>query len=157
MDVTYFNKNYLNPVLDKLSKESKQVFLLGDFNIDLLNYNDHQPTNEFLDYLASNSFLPYILQPPRLTSHSKTLIDIIFSNAISHEVTSGNITVTISNHLPQFLFFSNVFSNSSCQKSNIYGRDWPKFVQQNFVLDYFDKDWYDALQLDQQDVNLSIN
>ena len=138
MDVTYFNKNYLNPVLDKLSKESKQVFLLGDFNIDLLNYNDHQPTNEFLDSLASNSFLPYILQPTRLTSHSKTLIDNIFSNAISHEATSGNLIATISDPLPQFLFVPNVFSNPSCQKSNIYERDWSKFVQQNF--DYFNKD-----------------
>ena len=46
-----FNKN-LNPLLDKLSKENKQVFLLGDFNINLLNYNDHQPTDEFLDSLA---------------------------------------------------------------------------------------------------------
>ena len=31
------------------------------------------------------------------------------------------------------------------------------FVQQNFVLDYFDKDWFDVLQLGQQDVSLSIN
>ena len=92
----------------------------------------------FLDSLASNSFLPYILQPTRLTSHSKTLIDNIFSNVISHEVTSGNITATISDHLPQFLFVPNVFSNPSCQKSNIYERDWSKFVQQNF--DYFNKD-----------------
>ena len=102
MDNTDFNKNYLNPILDKMSKKNKQVFLLGDFNIDLLNYNDHQPTNEFLDSLASNSFLPYILQPTRLTSHSKILIDNIFSNVISHEVKSGNITATISDHLPQF-------------------------------------------------------
>ena len=60
MGVSDFNKNYLNTLLDKLSKENKQVFLLGDFNINLLNYNDHQPTNEFLDSLASNSFIPYI-------------------------------------------------------------------------------------------------
>ena len=143
--------------MTKLSKENKQVFFLGDFSIDLLNYNDHQPTNEFLDSLASNSFLPYILQPTRLTSHSKTLIDNIFSNVISYEVISGNITATISDHLPQFLFVPNVFSNPSCQKSNIYERDWSKFVQQNFVLDYFDKDWSDVCQLDQQDMNLSIN
>ena len=81
----------------------------------------------------------------------------IFSNVISHEATSANLTATISDHLPQFLFVPNVFSNPSCQKSNIYERDWSKFVQQNFVLDYFDKDWSDVLQLDQQDVNLSIN
>ena len=41
MDVGDFNKNYFNPLLGKLSKENKQLFLLGDFNINLLNYNDH--------------------------------------------------------------------------------------------------------------------
>ena len=115
MDITDFNKNYLNSLLDKISKENKQVFFLGDFSIDLLNYNDHQPTNECLDALASNSFLPYILKPIRLTSHPKTLIGNVFSNVISYELTSGNITPIISDHLPQFLFVPIVFSNPSCQ------------------------------------------
>ena len=65
------DRNYLNNLLEKVSKEQKSAFLLGDFNINLLNYNVHSPTNEFLDSLASNSFLPYILQPTRTTSHSK--------------------------------------------------------------------------------------
>ena len=34
MDVTDFNKNYLNPLLEKISRENKHVFLLVDFNID---------------------------------------------------------------------------------------------------------------------------
>ena len=68
---------------------------------------------------------------------------------------SGKITATISNSLPQFLS-ANVLSKNSCQKSNIYERDWSKFIQTDLVLDYFDKDWSDALQLDQQDVNLTI-
>ena len=140
MDVSDFNKNYLNTLLDKLSKKNKQVFLLGDFNINLLNYNDHQPTNEFLDSLDSNSFIPYILQPTRITSPSKTLIGNIFSNIISHEVISGNITATISDHLHQFLFAPNVLSKNACQKSNIYEKDWSKSIQTDFVLYYFDKD-----------------
>ena len=37
MDVADFNKNYLNALLDKLSKENKKVFLLSPFNINLLN------------------------------------------------------------------------------------------------------------------------
>ena len=74
MDLTDFNSNYVNSLLEKISKEQKSVFLLGDFNINLMNYNVHNPTNEFLDSLASKSFLPYILQPTRITSHSKTLI-----------------------------------------------------------------------------------
>ena len=81
----------------------------------------------------------------RHISHSKTFIYNVFSSIISHEVISGNITATMSDHLPQFLFAPNVLSNPSCQKSNIYERDWSKFIQQNFVLDYFDNDWYDAI------------
>ena len=69
---------------------------------------------------------------------------------------SGNITATISDHLPQFLFTPNVLSKASCQKSNIYDRDWSNSIQTDFVLDCFDKDWSNVLQLDQQDVNLSI-
>ena len=126
MDVLDFNY-LINQLLDKISKEQKQFFLLGDFNINLLNYNEHQPTNEFLDSLASNSIIPYILQPTRLTSQCKTFIDNIFSNVLSCETISGNITATISDHLPQFLFAPNVLSNPLCNKSNILERDWSKF------------------------------
>ena len=156
MDVLDFKNNYISQIFEIVSKERKQVFLLGDFNINLLNYNDHQPTNDFLDSLASNSFIPYILHPTRITSHSKTLIDNIFSNFISPEIISGNITANISDHLPQFSFVPNILSNPSTQKSNYYESDWSKFKQENFILDYFDKDWADLLQVNQQNVNLSM-
>ena len=103
MDLNDFNNTFLNKLLDKISKENKTVFLLGDFNIDLLKYEVHLATNEFLDSLSSNMLLPYILHPTRVTSHSKTLIDNIFSNYISKEAICGYITCTISDHLPQFL------------------------------------------------------
>ena len=99
MDILDFKNNYPSQMFEIVSKERKQVFLLGDFNRNLLNYNDHQPTNDFLDSLASNSFIPYILHLTRITSHSKTLTDNIFSNFISPELISGNITATISDHL----------------------------------------------------------
>ena len=57
MDVLDFS-SLIHQLLDQISKEQKQI--LGDFNINLLNYNEHQPTNEFLDSLASNSIIPYI-------------------------------------------------------------------------------------------------
>ena len=55
MDLTDFNCSYLNKLLEIISKEQKSVFLLADFNVNLLNYNEHNQTNEFLDSLASNS------------------------------------------------------------------------------------------------------
>ena len=114
-------------ILAKVLKLYPKVFLLGDLYINLLNYNNHQLTNDFLDSLASNSFILYILHHTRTTSHSKTLIDNIFSNLISHEIISGNITATISNHLPQFLFVPNIMSKPSTQISNFYEKDWSKF------------------------------
>ena len=56
MNMNEFN-NILNNLLKKIKQEQKPVFLLGDFNIDLMHYNEHKPTNEFLDSLASNSYL----------------------------------------------------------------------------------------------------
>ena len=114
-------------ILAKVLKLYPKVFLLGDLYINLLNYNNHQLTNDFLDSLASNSFILYILHHTRTTSHSKTLIDNIFSNLTSHEIISGNITATISNHLPQFLFVPNIMSKPSTQRSNFYEKDWSKF------------------------------
>ena len=48
MDVLEFI-HHLNQMLEKVSKEEKQIFLLGDFNINVLNYNVHQLTDGFLD------------------------------------------------------------------------------------------------------------
>ena len=155
MDLTDFNSNYLNNLLEKVSKEQKSAFLLGDFNINLLNYNVHSPTNEFLDSLASNSFLPYILQPTRITSHSKTLIDNIFINLIFPDSISGYLTATISEHLPQFLIVPNIFSNPLSNKSNIYERDWSNFDQENFILDYFSIDWNKTLKIEEQNIDYS--
>ena len=121
MDLTDFDCNYLNKLSDNISKEQKSVFLLGDFNVNLLNYNENNQTNEFLDSLASNSLIPLILQPTRTTNHSN-----IFSNAIEPDIISGNLTATISDHLPQFSIISNMFGNISDNKSNIYERDWSK-------------------------------
>ena len=60
---------------------------------------------------------------------------------------SGNITATISDHLPQVLFAPNDLSKVSYQKSNVYERAWSKFIQTVFAFDYFDKDWSNVFQL----------
>ena len=98
MDVTDFNNNSLNKLLKNVNQEQKTVSF-GDFNIDLMHYDEHKPINKLLDSLASNSYLPYIIQPSRYTSHYKTLIDKIFSNVISKDIVCGNIIATISNYL----------------------------------------------------------
>ena len=60
-------------------------------------------------------------------------------------IISGNLTASISDHLPQFLVAPNIFFNTSYPKSNNYEKDWSRFDQENFVLDYFSVEWDNVL------------
>ena len=84
MNLNEFSDNYLNILLQKISKEKKNLFLLGNFNVDLSKYDKHGETNGFLDSISSYMFLPYIsfaiLHPTRVTDHSQTINDNIFTN-----------------------------------------------------------------------------
>ena len=110
-----------------------------------MNYNEHNQTNEFLDFYASSSFIPLILRFTRTNSHSSTLIDNIFLNVIDPDIISGNLTATISDHLPHFSIIPNMFGNFPGNKSAIYERDRSKFDRESFILDYFSVDWEDLL------------
>ena len=49
---------------------------MGDFNVDLLKYEDDANTADFLDKIYSTSLIPQITSPTRITPRLKTLIDI---------------------------------------------------------------------------------
>ena len=70
---------YLENCLTKLTKENKEIYLCGDFNIDLLKI-DYQTYQQFYNMLCSFGFLPNIIQPTCVKDHHFTLIDNIFSN-----------------------------------------------------------------------------
>ena len=104
MNVNEFNDNYLNILLQKISKEKKNVFLPGAFNVDLLKYDKHAETNEFIVLLSSHMYLP-ILHLTRVIGPSQIIIDNIFSNYVSKETVCVNLTSTISDHLPQIFLY----------------------------------------------------
>ena len=77
---------------------------MGDYNIDLLKHSAHNPTSEFLDLMFSNSFIPLIYKPTRVTLKTATIIDNIFTNAYENEnkYMTGILTIDISGHYPIF-------------------------------------------------------
>ena len=89
---------------------------MGDFNIDLLKYETSTDSTTCLDSTYTNSFLPYISTPTRVTVHSKTLINNIFSNNIEDGLISGNITTTITDHYAQFLLKKDIKLQHNNQK-----------------------------------------
>ena len=50
LPINDFANDFISPLLPKLQKESsKRLFLLGDFNIDLLKYKISDSVNNFID------------------------------------------------------------------------------------------------------------
>ena len=90
---------------------------MGDFNINILNADSHTPTNEFIDLMYSNGLYPLISKPTRITSHTDTLIDNIFTNDLDHSKFSGLLWSDISDHLP--IFQITIFSLSPSVKPPI--------------------------------------
>ncbi|XP_072180116.1 uncharacterized protein [Diadema setosum] len=95
-------RDFLDAFSDLLLTPSlyqKNIFIMGDFNLNLLHYSENVHCQEFLDLMLSKYLIPLIRKPTRVTDTSSTLIDNIFCNNIS-SVLSGVIVSDISDHFP---------------------------------------------------------
>ena len=78
-------------MFEKVSFENKKVYVMGDFNINLL----YQETADFLNNMHSSSHVTYIALLNRITPRPKTLIDNILLNEINEAALSGNLVTDI--------------------------------------------------------------
>ena len=124
--------NYLINTLPKVV--NKRVFIMGDFNVNLLNYDSHTPTNDFVNTFFSKNFLPCINHPTRIYGQSSTIIDNIFTNIIDSKIICGNILTNISEHFPQFLILRNANICYNYQDTFMY--DYSRFNESNFINDF---------------------
>ena len=60
MEIPDFNKYYLSDLTETLPSHNKKIVLIGDFNVDLLNYDSNNDVSNFLDTMHSNLLLPHI-------------------------------------------------------------------------------------------------
>ena len=98
---------------------------MGDYNINLLNSDKHNPTSDFVELMHSYSFLSLINRPTRITSTSATLIGDILVNYSDLQNSFQCILVTdISDHLPV------VFIDRNSETSSSEGYIWRRNVCQ---------------------------
>ena len=55
---------------------------MGDFNLDLLKFGIHVPTEEFIDAMFSFGLVPTITKPTRTQGNTATLIDNLFTSSV---------------------------------------------------------------------------
>ena len=94
--------NALKEQLSKLNNRGKEVFLLGFLNIDLLNYTRDNQTSEYLDMLLDLGYMPLITKATRITDHTATLIDHIYTNLPQKITKAGICLADITDHLPVY-------------------------------------------------------
>ena len=110
VSIAKFNEK-CNDICFSLSNTNKDVYLLGDFNINLGDScsNNHH-TQEFKNILFSNSFVPLIYKPTRINNNSATIIDNIFTNVSIEQIVAAGILATkaYSDHFPIFAILKNI-------------------------------------------------
>ena len=145
--ITNFISNFSEKILQKLHNEKNKVCaLLGDFNIDLLQTDNHDNTCEFYDVISAFGFRPLVLQPTRVQTTSRgtsaTLSDNIFVSDFENLSDGGNITASISDHFAQFCSISNFFNPPKMPNNHLrYGRNFKLFNNREFQEELLKINW----------------
>ena len=102
--VSLFILDLISYIIESLKPHYQSCYLEGDYDIDLLKHSTHNPTSEILDLIFSNSFIPLINKPTRVTPKTATIIDKIFTKEykIENKHLTGILTTDISDHYPIF-------------------------------------------------------
>ena len=143
--IDMFRSEYLDKILLKITKSKKMCALLGDFNIDLINYDAHSGISDFYDHISTHGFRPLILQPTRVTSTSATLIDNIFINDLSCFSKGGNLISAISDHFLQFSQID-IHNNVKYDKKKLSLRNWRIFNKREFEDELRNINWNNILK-----------
>ena len=78
------------------------IIVCGDFNVNLPNHGQRHLTENFLNILHGYGLYTLITLPTRITIHSATLLDNIFTNVQFNNAKSGVIINDIGDNLQIF-------------------------------------------------------
>eukprot|EP00733_Pompholyxophrys_punicea_P000568 Pompholyxophrys_punicea_v1_NODE_170_length_3030_cov_11.943193.p1 type:complete len:200 gc:universal NODE_170_length_3030_cov_11.943193:2560-1961(-) len=107
---------------------SKNLVILGDFNIDLIKIPFTHP---YLQILAEFSLLTVISTPTRITSHSATLLDHLHVNFSSFNCVAGTapflLKSRITDHSPTYAAFYLLPTGESLKNCPLNSYPCPQF------------------------------
>ena len=72
--------SFLEYVFKKANTENKPCFVVGDFNLNCLDYNENLEIQTSYNRIFANGCISLIMKPTGVTSETVFLIDNIFVN-----------------------------------------------------------------------------
>ena len=103
-------QDMLRDKLDHINNLGLEALIAGDININFLNCNSDKFTSEYLDMLLNLVYMPVITKATRITEHTATLIDHMYTKLPENLISSGICASDISDHLPCFCIMSSKLS-----------------------------------------------
>ena len=126
---------YFEETIEKMSSSGKPIYLMGDFNINLLRYETCNHAQNFIHSMQSFNLTSTIDKATRVYNGSATHIDNIFVSKLDNKIVSGNIVSDISDHYSQFLVTCSNMRNKTNLIIKNFIRDYSKFSETNFIND----------------------
>jgi len=124
-------------LIHDLNLKKSQIYVLRDINLDLLQLSNNN-IRKFINSLIACSIKCLIDKPTRISDHSKTLLDHIYTNNFQQNMPSGILYSDISDHLIKFTTISAKYTKSQIE-SNFFIRDMKNFNVEDFCTDLSSK------------------
>ena len=140
-------ENHFKNILSKRKITNKELVLVGDFNINVLDFNESKMVQNFVNLMFRHGLIPTINKPTRVTRNTATAIDhIIINSVINAEFKTGTIKTDISNHFPIFFIFKCVVDSTEAREEFIYKRNYSSNSIETFKQKLREVNWNEVKQ-----------
>jgi len=141
-NVDKFNTE-IDMLLSSVKPGKKTFVVVGNFNLNLLNIQNHGPTHSYYNIMVAHRLTPAFTRPTKASDTSATLIDNIYINTLAMKAKATIFFDDTSDHFPLLLELSTAkiktqspmpFLNRSYDSASIsiftaslFSHDWTEF------------------------------
>ena len=113
-------KNSLKLIFDNIRRNIKDLYLFGDFNINVLDYEKNVKVKHFVNFAFQNSAILLINKPTRVTRTNATTVDHTLTKAfLNKQIKTGIIKTEILDHFPIYLITDPIISSEMKNKRTL--------------------------------------
>ena len=128
------SKNSFKPIFDNVRRKNKDLYLVGDCNINVLDFENNVKVKTFVNFVFPNNLTILINKPTKITRTNATAIDHILTNIfLNKQIKMGIFKTEISDYFPIFLITDPITLSEVKNKTKVlYKRTINTATKENF-------------------------
>ena len=136
-------ESYLFNFLTSINKAHKNIVLIGDFNLNLLDFNKSKIVQSYVDIMFQFGLISLINCPSRVVKNSFSARDHIMTDLIDKKCETGIIKTDLSDHFPILVNFDlkEPTPNKKTENDFFYKRSFDKTSINKFKMRLKEVNW----------------